>query len=154
MYQTLLILHSLFRWLVLTGLIYGIWIAWQGHRSHKVFSASDNTARHLTATIAHIQMLLGLYLYMISPIVKFNAGESGGGDLLSEPLFFRFVHIAMMVIAVVIITIGSAKAKRAETDRLKFKTMLIWFSIGLLIILIAIPWPFSPLAHRPFFRSF
>jgi hypothetical protein len=99
-------------------------------------------------------MLLGLYLYMISPIVKFNVGESGGGDLLSEPLFFRFVHIALMVIAVVIITIGSAKAKRAETDRLKFKTMLIWFSIGLLIILIAIPWPFSPLAHRPFFRSF
>jgi hypothetical protein len=154
MHQTLLILHSINRWLVLISLIYVIWTAWTGIRSDRRFSASDNTARHLTATIAHIQLLLGLYLYMISPIVKFNVAEAGGAGTVSEHTFFRFVHISLMVMSVVIITIGSAKAKRLDTDLLKFRTLLLWFSIALLVMLIAIPWPFSPLANRPFFRSF
>jgi hypothetical protein len=76
------------------------------------------------------------------------------GRLVSEQTFFRFVHISLMLTSVVLITIGSAKAKRIETSRLKYKTMLIWFSIALLIILVAIPWPFSPLANRPYFRTF
>lgn len=154
MYQTLLILHSMNRWLVVTSLVYGIWIAIAGIRSEKVFSTSDNKVRHLTATISHIQLLIGLCLYMISPIVKIHVAETVDGGIVSEPTFFRVVHLGMMAVSVVLITIGSAKAKRVETDRLKFLTMLIWFSVALLIILIAIPWPFSPLASRPYFRSF
>lgn len=146
MHQTILILHSINRYLVLISLVYCIILAWNGLRKNKVFSATDNTFRHLTATIAHVQLMLGLYLYIISPVVKYNVFE--------ESVFFRYIHIAMMVIAIVLITIGSAKAKRVETDQLKFRTMLLWFSLALLIILIAIPWPFSPLAHRPYFRSF
>jgi hypothetical protein len=63
-------------------------------------------------------------------------------------------HSLMMIVAIVIITIGSAKAKRKPTDIEKFKTMAIWFSIGLFIILVNIPWPFSPFASRSFFRPF
>lgn len=152
MYQTLLILHSLTRWLVLASLVYTIIISWKGYQTNRAFSGRDNTARHVTATIAHIQLLLGLYLYMISPIVKLAPVEGSG--IAGEPLFFRLVHIALMVVAIVIITIGSARARRTGTDKSKYRTMLVWFSIALLIILIAIPWPFSPLAQRPYFRSF
>lgn len=154
MHQTLLTLHSINRWLVLASLVYSIIISWKGYRTNRAFSGPDNTARHLTATIAHIQLLLGLYLYMISPIVKFNVAESASTGMIDEHLFFRLVHISLMVIAVVVITIGSARARRLDTDRLKYRTMLWWFSIALLIILVAIPWPFSPLVQRPFFRSF
>src|SRR3712207_6928027 len=56
--------------------------------------------------------------------------------------------------AIVLITIGSASAKRQSADQQKFKTMLIWFSVGLVVILVAIPWPFSPLAARPYLRLF
>jgi hypothetical protein len=154
MHQTLLILHSLNRWLVLISLLFTIYICWKGFRSKKVFSGVDNTARHLTATISHIQLLLGLYLYMISPIVKFNVAEGEGIGFVSEHLFFRLIHIFLMVISVVLITIGSARAKRVESDQLKFKTLLLWYSIALMVIVIAIPWPFSPLASRPYFRSF
>lgn len=154
MHQTLLTLHSINRWLVLASLVYSIIISWKGYRTNRAFSGPDNTARHLTATIAHIQLLLGLYLYMISPIVKFNVAESASTGMIDEHLFFRLVHISLMVIAVVVITIGSASARRLDTDRLKYRTMLWWFSIALLIILVAIPWPFSPLVQRPFFRSF
>ncbi|MCF0051006.1 hypothetical protein LXM25_13110 [Dyadobacter sp. LJ53] len=154
MHQTLLTLHSVNRWLVLLSLLFTIAICWNGYRSRKKFSGFDNTVRHVTATISHVQLLLGLYLYMISPIVKFNVAEGEAAGLVSEHLFFRLIHISLMVVSVLIITIGSAKAKRAVNDHLKFKTVLIWFSIALLIILIAIPWPFSPLVGRPYFRTF
>jgi hypothetical protein len=154
MYQALLILHSINRWLVLISLIYTICICWRGYQSSKVFSGSANTVRHLTATISHMQLLIGLYLYMISPIVRFNAVEGEFPGVVSEQTFFRLVHISLMIISVLLITIGSARAKRVAEDRLKFRIILVWYSIALLIILIAIPWPFSPLASRPYFRSF
>jgi hypothetical protein len=61
-------------------------------------------------------------------------------------------HITMMVIAITVLTIGSAKAKRKPDDQQKFKTMAIWFTIALVIILTSIPWSFSPLIARPNFR--
>jgi hypothetical protein len=57
-----------------------------------------------------------------------------------------------MFSAIIVITIGSAMAKRKATDRERFKTMLTWYAIALLIIFLAIPWPFSPFANRPYFR--
>ena len=59
-----------------------------------------------------------------------------------------------MLAALILITIGSALAKRRQTDRDKFMTLLIWFSVGLTLIFLAIPWPFSPFANRPYFRLF
>jgi len=153
MHQILLSLHSINRWLVLLSLLYGIYIAGRGRWQQHTFTAHDNFVRHVTATIAQVQLLLGLSLYMISPIVKFAVAEEGN-QLVSEHLFFRYIHISLMAIAVIMITIGSAKAKRMPTDIQKFSTMLIWFVVALLIILVAIPWPFSPLANRPFIRSF
>ncbi len=152
MYRTLLILHSINRWLVLISLIYAIWIAWAGLRSGRAMTGPQNTVRHVTATISHVQLLLGFSLYMISPVVKFSVAD--GGRLVNEHTFFRLIHLALMALAVVLITIGSARAKRAESDRLKFRTMLVWFSIALFIILLAIPWPFSPWISRPYFRTF
>jgi hypothetical protein len=154
MHQTLLTLHSINRWLVLISLLYAIGIAWNGYKSNKEFSGFSNSVRHITATISHIQLMLGLCLYMISPIVRFNVIEAEDTGMVSEHTFFRVIHILLMVVSVVLITIGSAKAKRMETGKLQFKTMLIWFSLALFIILIAIPWPFSPLANRPYFRAF
>jgi hypothetical protein len=54
----------------------------------------------------------------------------------------------------VLITIGSAKAKRKDDNKAKFKTMAIWFTIALLVILSSVPWSFSPLVSRPNFRPF
>jgi len=59
-----------------------------------------------------------------------------------------------MTIAIVLLTIGSSVAKRQQTDRTKFRAMTIWFVLALLVIFAAIPWPFSPLANRPYFRLF
>lgn len=152
MYQTLTFLHSLFRWIVLLSLVYAIWRSFRGYFNHKIFTTTDNSVRHWTATIAHIQLILGILLYTKSPIVKYFWNNFSEAKASLDLLFFGMIHIFLMLSAVVLITIGSAFAKRKNTDSEKFKTMLIWFAIALAVIFIAIPWPFSPFVNRPYFR--
>lgn len=152
MYYTLLFVHSAFRWLVLISLLVAIYTAYRGYSNNGTFTKTDNRIRHWTATIAHIQLLAGILLYTQSPIIK-NYFPAGNSATQPDGLFFGLIHSVLMLSAIVMITIGSAAAKRKATPRQKYKTMLLWFSAALLLILAAIPWPFSPLAGRPYFRS-
>lgn len=152
MYQTLLLCHSVLRWLVLGSLLYSIFRAYKGYSSQLAFTKTDNSVRHWTATIAHIQLIFGILIYVQSPIVKYFWKSFKEGIQNIEIAFFGILHILLMFFAIVLITIGSALAKRKLSDRDKFKTILLWFSIALLVIFIAIPWPFSPLANRAYFR--
>jgi len=152
MYATLLALHSLTRWLVLTSLLFSIFWAYRGWLLNKPYLKFDNSVRHITATIAHIQLTLGLWLYFISPIVAYFLHNFSTAVHERAIRFFGMEHITMMLIAITLITIGSAKAKRKPTGKEKFKTMAIWFTVALLIILSSIPWSFSPLISRPNFR--
>ncbi len=154
MYSKLLAVHSLLRWLVLVSLLYSIYRAYKGWFTSKSFSTFDNSVRHITATIAHIQLIAGLLLYFISPVIKYFLNNFKDAVHERPILFFGMEHSTMMLAAIIIITIGSASAKRKNTGKEEFKTIAIWFSIGLLVILISIPWPFSPLVSRPYFRAF
>lgn len=154
MYATLLVLHSLTRWLVLVFLVYAIYRAWVGYSQNKLFSRADNATRHWTATVAHIQLMLGILLYTQSPMVKYFWSQAQISIQNLEALFYGLIHLVLMLTSIVVLTIGSALAKRRPSDKQKFKTMLFWYSIALFIIFIAIPWPFSPLANRPNFRTF
>lgn len=140
------------RWLVLVSLIYSIYIAYKGYSSNLSFTKKDNLVRHWTASIAHIQLIFGILVYVQSPIVKYFWKNVKEGIQNKEIFFFSLIHMILMLTAIVFITIGSALAKRRPSDQQKFKTMLFWFSIALITIFIAIPWPFSPLANRPYFR--
>lgn len=152
MYQTLTFYHSILRWLVLASLLYAIYRAYKGYTSNAQFLKTDNATRHWTATISHIQLVIGITLYTQSPIIKYFWNNFNEAIHNLDTAFFGLLHIILMLTAIILITIGSALSKRKITDKEKFKTMLVWFSISLIIIFIAIPWPFSPLANRPYFR--
>ncbi len=152
MYQALTFYHNLLRWLVLAMLLHTIYRAYIGYRVKAKFGKLDNIFRHWTATAAHLQMTVGMTLYFQSPIVKYFMSNTKVAIKNFDAIFFSVIHSSMMLIAITVLTIGSAKAKRIKENEQKFKTMLIWYSIALTIILIAIPWPFSPLSKRPLFR--
>ncbi|MGA9637867.1 hypothetical protein [Flavobacterium sp.] len=152
MYQTLLFFHSTIRWFLLASLLYAIYRAYKGYTLNVEFSKTDNLVRHWTATIAHTQLVLGIILYTQSPIIKYFWHNFYKAIHNLDSAFFGLLHIILMLTAIILITVGSALSKRKTTDKEKFKTMLIWFLVTLLIIFIAIPWPFSPLANRPYFR--
>ena len=76
MYSLLLFLHSLVRWLVLSSLLYAIFRAYKGYRFNSLFTTRDNTIRHWTATIAHLQLMIGIVLYAQSPLIKHFCSSS------------------------------------------------------------------------------
>ena len=152
MFHLVLLLHSAFRWLLLISLLISIARAARGYARSAAFSVTDNALRHWTATVAHIQLAMGMWLYLESPVTHAFRQAPAAGLRQPELRFFGIIHISCMLLAVIVLTIGSAMAKRRKTSKEKFRTMLTWFSLTLLIILIAIPWPFSPLARRPLFR--
>lgn len=152
MYAFLLNLHSITRWLLLLGLLVAIIQGARGWAGTHSFSKTNNYVRHITATIAHIQLTVGAVLYFNSPIISYFWKNFKEASQQPQLWFFGLLHISLMTLAVLLITIGSAKAKRESTDRDRFKTMAIWYGIALVVILVAIPWPFSPLAPRPYFR--
>jgi membrane protein DedA with SNARE-associated domain len=86
----------------------------------------------------HIQLLLGLVLYFTSENVVFKAGWMK----VDKFRFYGMEHILMMVIAIVLVTIGRKKAEKQSVPAKKFKTIALWYTIALLIIIAAIPWPF------------
>lgn len=152
MYQTLTVYHSLLRWLVLLSLILSLITACTGLWKRRSFSKADNAIRHWTATIAHIQLIAGILLYAQSPITRFFREHNAEARQQFDITFFSVIHAILMLIAIILITIGSSLSKRQNSDRDKFRTMALWYALALLIIFIAIPWPFSPLAARPYIR--
>ena len=89
----------------------------------------------------HLQVVIGLLLYVARGWASnfSNMAETMGNTTLR---FWSVEHVFGMVLAAVIIQIGRTKSKKAvKTDR-KHKIALIYFTLGLLLILAMIPWPF------------
>ena len=148
----LIAIHSIVRYLILILLFITIYFAWKGYFFNKKYSKTDKILVSATTGISHIQLILGFILYFQSPVAQgFWANKSFQWN---DYLFFGIVHFTLMSMAIVLITIGGALAKRETEDKKRFKIIFKYFLIALILILVAIPWPFSPLAQRPFFREF
>ncbi len=130
--------HSGLRWIVLALLVALVWQAWQKGRSGAEYTEADRKLNLYTLIAVHIQLLLGLALYFHSDKVNFDSSS------WSVPVtrFFTLEHSLMMLIAIVLITIGYSKAKKAADSAARWRTTLRYNLIALLLILVAIPWPF------------
>jgi len=134
MYEALKSAHSGLRWVALILILWAIFNAF----SSKEFNKREKLVNLFSMVILHLQLIMGLILYFISPKVKFFEGWMK--DAVYR--FYGMEHLAGMLIAVVLITIGYSKSKRAKTAAEKFKPIKIFYLIGLIIILASIPWPF------------
>ena len=141
MYEILKHSHSGLRWLVLAFLVYAILNAFLKKNKATEFSKSDKLPVLLGLIFSHVQLIIGLILYFTSPKVSFASGFMK--DTMTR--FYTMEHISLMLIALVLITIGYSKAKRMEDPVAKHKTILLYYGIGLVLILVSIPWPFREL---------
>lgn len=151
-YESILILHSIVRWFVLASLVFALYRAYSGLLSSRAFTSIDENARKAALNFSHLQFTLGIILYIFSPIVRYFLSNFSEGIHIRDMRFFGLEHITMMVIAVGMITAGNNISRKKGTDRGKFRAMAVWFTIGLIIILISIPWKFSPFTARPYWR--
>jgi hypothetical protein len=139
MYAILIAIHSILRWGVLLGGLYAITKSARGLMNKTDFTPAENRSHVIFVIFCHTQLLVGLILYFVSPVVD-QAFKSG--QLMQNPEF-RFVgveHIAAMIIAIALIQTGRTLSKKAQDAATKHKRALIFFSIGMLLILSRIPW--------------
>lgn len=136
--------HSTFRWIVLILAIFAIYRSLVGMLHKNQYTNVDDKAGLFLTTIIDIQLVLGLFLYFTSAKGLKNIQSSGMASIMKDSFsrFFAVEHIAMMLIAVVLVHIGRIKSKNSFTDYAKHKNAFWYYTIALLIILISIPWPF------------
>lgn len=143
MYTGLKHLHSSMPYFFLPLLVVALVVFAMKWQAGKPFGKSDKRLALFTMILAHLQFLVGLTLYFVSPTVK-AALESGELMSNSEYRFYGVEHISTMIIAIVLITIGYSRAKRLERPAGKFKALTLFFLIGLLLVLARIPWQSWP----------
>lgn len=136
MYSGLVHAHSGLRWVALILLLAAVAIAFNKRNGFSTFSDGDRKLYLFTLISVHTQFILGLILLFISPKVNFS--------LLGEKLyrFYSVEHTVGMLIAIALITIGYSRAKRAIESTAKHKQVSVFYGLGLLLILLSIPWPF------------
>jgi hypothetical protein len=147
MYEFMLFLHNLVRWVALILAIVATVLAFMGWFGRREWAERDRRIGSFYAMAMDIQLLLGLLLYFIfSPITRGALANLGAAMSNPDVAFFAVEHAFSMFLAVIFAHLGSATARRAPTSQAKFKRAAIFFAISLVLLLIAMPW------MRPLFR--
>lgn len=134
MYNGLLHTHSLLRFIILLLLVIVVIAALLGWLNKKPFAQRDYKLATWLMIGAHVQLILGLVLYVISPWVRFVSGAMQDPNIR----YWTAEHITGMVIAVALITMARISARKAVGDVRKYQR-LFWFNgIALLIVVITI----------------
>jgi len=130
--------HSIIAYLSLALLIFAIVFTVYGWLSKKPFTNNNKIIALIGLAAIHTQVLFGLILYFLSPLGLSNFSGAAMKDATSR--LYMLEHPFVMIIAVVLITIGYSKANRLVDDVSKYKKIVIFYSIGLVLILSRIPW--------------
>ena len=136
MYEFIQKMHSGWAYLVLLLLVVAVVNALIGFFSKKEFTAKDRKIGLFGLIVTHIQLLIGIVLYFVSPFGKAAFGQMSDAALRLTSL----EHPLINIIGIALITIGWTKHKKLLTSESKFKTFSIFYGLGLLLILSRIPW--------------
>ena len=139
MYEFILKAHSGWAYVALIIIVIAVINSYIGLSARNPFTPKDRRISMFALLSAHIQFVLGLALYFTSPngFQKIQAVGMGGMSAMDRLLALE--HPLVNLIAIVLITVGWSKHKR-NADEKKFKTIAIFYTIGLILLLSRIPW--------------
>ena len=136
MYETIKNVHSILAYAALGLLLLASFNAIFGLSSKKLFKDKDLRLSLFTLIICHIQLLIGLILYFVSPLGADQLGNMKDAAMRLTSL----EHPLINIIALALITIGWSKHKKEESNNGKFKKIAVFYTLGLLLILSRLPW--------------
>lgn len=151
--QAFLVLHNLIRWFIL---LFGVWtvlVFLSGLIGRKKFTPAAGKSNFFFMLSMDIQFLLGLILYFLG---QWFDRLKHMAESMKDPAvrFFTVEHAFIMILAWILVHVGRVSVKKATTPAGKYKRGLIFFGVTLVLILIAMPWPFKSQVPRPWFRWF
>ncbi len=135
MYTFIQKFHSGWAYLALLLLVVVFLNSLIGFVSKKEFTSKDKKIALFGLIVTHIQLVVGLILYFVSP-----KGFALLGNMEKTARLTSLEHPLTNIIAITLITIGWSKHKKALSSQSKFKFIFIFFGLGLLLILSKIPW--------------
>ncbi|MDB5086819.1 MAG: cytochrome [Mucilaginibacter sp.] len=127
-------LHSGFRYIVFILVLVAIIQSLLGWLGQKPYTPLNRKINLFALISAHTQLLIGIVLFFISPLVAFNS------DTMKNEVtrYFTVEHWVGMIIAIVLITIGHSKSKKIILPESKHRTVAIYYIIAFLIIVATI----------------
>lgn len=142
LYEAILHVHSVGRWIVLLLLVFAILNSLIA--GNRPYIRTDNRLGLLLTIFADIMLLVGIYLWFAGPWGYKQIEARGMAEVMKDPVsrFFAVEHLACMLIAIVLMHIGKAQGRKAISDKAKHRRTMIFYLLALLVILISIPWPF------------
>ncbi|AIN73130.1 hypothetical protein O8E88_002175 [Flavobacterium psychrophilum] len=107
-----------------------------GFFSKREFTTKDKKIALFALIVTHLQLTVGFVLYFLSPL-----GFSVFGEMKNAALRLTSLeHPLVNVIAITLITIGWSKHKKGLESKTKFKSIAVFYGLGLLLVLSRIPW--------------
>ncbi len=142
MYNGLLHLHSVLRWIILILLLVALFKSFADR--NKAFTPGHKKTGLFLMITADIMFLVGLYQWFTGPWGLKSIQANGMGNVMKNASlrFFAVEHLLGMLIAIALIHVGYTYSKKDIPDPMKHKRVLLFYGLALLIILISIPWPF------------
>ena len=133
-------IHSYWSYIVLGVLVIAILNAFIGRFSDKPFTIKDLRISLFALIVTHIQLLIGLTLYFVSP--RFSAWQEGMGAIMGDSTLRLYLieHPVTNILAVVVITMGWSMHKRQTKSRKRFMRIGLFYLMGLVLLLSRIPW--------------
>jgi heme A synthase len=147
MYTGFLHLHSSLRYLVLIFLLLAIVFA----LTSKTYEKKNKMTALFALIFSHIQFLLGWVMYFMSGISSYWGIEGFMKDKFLR--FWALEHPITMTLGIILITAGYSISKRKTADNEKLKPIYIFYTLGLILILASIPWPFREVIGRGWFAT-
>jgi hypothetical protein len=144
-YTAVIFLHSLLRWVVLGLALAASVLALRGRLGSRPFTRTEERTGLFFVAAIDTQVLLGLLLYFaLSPMMRVIRADFGGA--MHNPLlrFWAVEHLTAGVLALAFAHVGRARSRRASTDAAKHGRAALWYTLALLMLLVAIPWSFLP----------
>ncbi|NIJ44071.1 magnesium-transporting ATPase (P-type) [Wenyingzhuangia heitensis] len=133
--------HSILAAFVLIALAMVVFNAIMSLKRNEQFKAGDRKLGLIALILTHTQLIIGLITYYVSPWYTLLKGIGMGNAMKNAELRLMSVeHPLMMIIAIVLVTVGWSKHKKATEDVAKYKSFIIFYGLALLVILSRIPW--------------
>jgi len=141
MYTLLKTLHSYWAYLVLIMLIITCITMIVKVVSDKPYHPNDFRKSLFTLIVSHIQLLIGLFIYFVSPRLQLFK-ELGMGGVMKDATnrLYLVEHPFINILALVLITIGYSKHKKKLISKDKLRTIAIFYSVALVLLLSRMPW--------------
>jgi hypothetical protein len=142
MRDSVLLFHNGMRWAILAAACWAITQAWQGYFSQRRWSRSDFFAGLTFTTLLNLQFMLGLMVYLRSPLIRPMFQAFGYATSALPITFFAILHPCAMITTVMSAQVIYSIAKRVPDDGQKMKWAAWGYTLVTVLLVIAIPWPF------------